>query len=70
MSRPARELKQIASILTGSDADKAYKLTVFLNMPEQPITGKTAAIEQETPLFGGKAQIEQVGLFADQEESQ
>lgn len=67
MSRPARELKQIASILTGSAEDKAYKLTAFLNMAAPPITGKTAAIEQETPLFGGKPQTEQAGLFPEQE---
>jgi len=43
----------------------AHKLTQILNTPHNvSISGKTAAIEQECPLFGGRGPIEQQGLFA------
>jgi len=60
------DLKQIASILPAEDpTETAYKLTAFLNMPlPASISGKTAAIESECPLFGGNGPIEQQGLFA------
>ena len=67
MSR-RKDLKQLATILNGDAQDTAYKLTTVLNMALPPITGKTAAIEQECPLFGGTGPIEQQGLFAEQEE--
>lgn len=63
----AKDLKQIASILPDGDhnaGERSYKLTTLLNMALPPITGKTAAIERETPLFGGEGQSEQTDLFA------
>ena len=66
-----QDLKQIASILRDDDPQEtAYKLTAFLNMPlPASISGKTAAIEQESPLFGGNGPTEQQGLFAQEEPS-
>ena len=65
------ELKQIASILPADDPEStAYKLSALLRIPHQPISGKTAAIESECPLFGGNGPIEQNGLFAESEPEQ
>ena len=62
-----QDLKQIASILRDDDPQEtAYKLTTILNMPlPASISGKTAAIEQESPLFGGNGPTEQSGLFPE-----
>lgn len=65
-----KDLKQIASILPDGEhaaGERSYKLTTILNMALPPITGKTAAIERETPLFGGNGPTKQTGLFPEGE---
>ena len=62
-----REKKQIASILGPDADDTAYKLTAILNMAGDTISGKTAVIEQESPLFGGNGPSEQQDLFSEGE---
>lgn len=66
-----RDKKQIASILPDGDAEgTAYKLTAILHMAGETISGKTAAIEQECPLFGGNGPSTQQDLFQTGDEEQ